>query len=793
MLNYKCHTILFFLVFALFKANAQNYFIENKNFDAEKLSSLINEKVNLFRTENNLNALLVNKQLTKAADLHVNYIKKTKKVQLNETRESTSTTFKRVLKSKGMFSQTAESVFAFTLPDIKKAGRNKNNINSYNDLAEVIVQAWVNDKKNKYILLNNEYFYTGVAAAYNDKNKTVYISQVYASAPFDISDIKINKQNAFRIKPFSKNKCGSFLANNPNLAELLANNIVVENNNIYFYYHDLNFFKNNFKKSKDAITVDIVFRKQFECNSGNKLFPSEVHNGLLLKPTKKGKLFASNQLKKSGEMYVKLGKIPTGFDSTNAEINLLIIKEGCLCQSIFFNNLDGENLTLLDLPLVMDTLSLQTKPDSLTKHLSFTVPFVRNKWEFNEEDIKPFLDSLELNRYNIKKIEITAFSSIEGDSLKNAQLQINRANSILQVIEKYNLQKIEKKIITKENWEGFYESLMGSPYESKLKGLSKPQVRAMLLTDSLGFLIEPYLEDQRKAEVLLTVESVFIDSLLPSTLLSRFEKALKQNEFDKAKALQSLLFQYAIQGKINELSTYQYELTRLKENSSILNNQLVYKECFNSQSNTDSFKQIFKEEFLALYYTDPSNPYVLYNKLILELEFWAKDILKQPDPELLLKEMKRLYSTRIENWRINRLILNYHILAADYYYEKKDFAKREKELKEVRKFIFSAKLDREQTYAMARYFIFQLRVDWATELMLPWIKSKNYNEDFLFIFLSIAVYDTKKVTEQEYTNLMKRALVLNKERYCKLFGYPNMSFQLLKNNAIKSEYCKHCN
>jgi uncharacterized protein YkwD len=781
------------LFFALFNANTQNYFIENKNFNAEKVSSLISEKINLLRIENNLDTLLTSKQLINAAELHVKYLKKTKKVQLNESRKSTATTFKRVLKSKGMFSQTAETIFAFTLPDIKKAGRNKNNVNSYNDLAEVIVQAWANDKKNKHILLNNEYFHTGVAVSYNHKNKTVYISQVFASAPFDFSDIKNNKQNAFGVKPFSKSKCGSFLSNNPNLAELLANNIVVENNNIYLYYHDLSFFKNNFKKAKDAIAVDIVFRKQFNCSSGNKLFPSEVHSGLLLKPIKKGKFFTSNQLKKSGEVYVKLGKIPQGFDSTNAEINLLVIKEGCLCQSIFFNNLDGENLSLLDLPFVMDTLSLQTKPDSLVKHLSFTVPFIRNKWEFNEEDIKPFLDSLELNRYNIKKINITAYSSIEGDSIKNVQLQVNRANSILQVIEQYNLQKIEKKIITKENWEGFYESLLGSPYENKLKGLSKPQVRAMLLTDSLGFLIEPYLEDQRKAEVLLTVESIFVDSLLPNTLQLKLEKAIKRNDIDKAKALQSLLYQYAIQGKIKEQSTYNYELTRQKENSSILNNQFVFKECFFSLSKTDSFRQNLKEEFLALYYTDPSNPYVLYNKLILELEFWAKDILKLSEPELLLKDMKRLYSTRVENWRINRLILNYHILAADYYYEKKDFAKREKELKEVRKFIFSAKLDRAQTYAMARYFIFQLRVDWAIDLMLPWIKNKNYNEDFLFIFLSIAIYDTKKVAEQEYTNLMKHALELNKERYCKLFGYPNMSIQLLKNTAIKSEYCKHCN
>lgn len=793
-MNYKsCIFIFSFLLFYTLYVCAQNSFVEHKNFDEKKVATLLFEKVNAFRIENGLPSFVLTKELDNASVLHVLYMKKTKKIQLVQPAKAKKDTFKRVKKSKGKYAQVAENIFSYTLPDAKKTGKSKNTVNSYNELAEIVFQAWINDKKTRAIILNNSYYQTGLAAAFDYKKRTVYVSQVYASEPFDFKELTKQNKNDFHLKPYSKTKCNAFLINNPNLAELLANNIEVVNNEIFLYYHDVSFFKNNFKKNKDALAVDIVLRKQYECNAGNKLYPSEVHDGVLLKPVQKGKWFAANPLKKTGEIYIKLGKMPSGLDSTNSEINLLIIKEGCLCQTIFFNNLDGENLSLLGLPLVMDTLSLQTKPDSIKKHISFTVPFPRNKWNFNEEDIKPFLDSLELNRYNIKKIDITAYSSIEGDSVKNALLQMNRANSILQVIEQYNLQKVATEIKTKENWEGLFESIKGSPYENKLLGLTKPQIRAVLLTDSLGFLIEPYLEDQRKAEVFLTVESIFVDSIQPQSIAKKTTEAIKQKNIDKAKALQALLYRYAIEEKIEHQYTYQFSISRQKEHIPLLNNLLVFKECFYEQSHTDSFRQQLKEEFLALYFIDPSNPYVLYNKLLMELEFWEKDILKMPDPEPLLKEMKKLYSTRIENWRINRLRLNYHILAADYYYEKKDFAKREKELKETRKFIFSSKLDMEQTYAMARYFIFQLRVDWAIELMLPYIKSKNYDEDFLFIFLSIAIYDTKKISEQDYANLMKHALLLNKERYCKLFGYPNMSFQLLKNNTIKSEYCKHCN
>jgi len=39
----------------------------------------------------------------------------------------------------------------------------------------------------------------------------------------------------------------------------------------------------------------------------------------------------------------------------------------------------------------------------------------------------------------------------------------------------------------------------------------------------------------------------------------------------------------------------------------------------------------------------------------------------------------------------------------------------------------------------------------------------------------------------------ENSLELNKDRFCKLFGFPNMSFQLLQNIHVKNLYCKTCN
>jgi len=158
----------------------------------------------------------------------------------------------------------------------------------------------------------------------------------------------------------------------------------------------------------------------------------------------------------------------------------------------------------------------------------------------------------------------------------------------------------------------------------------------------------------------------------------------------------------------------------------------------------------------------------------------------------LYKAIRKLYNTKIDNWKVNQIQLNYHLIAADFYYEIKDFKLREKSLKQVKKFIIRSKLNQQQTYIMAGYFMFQIHMDWAIEIMLPFIKSGDFDEDFIFRLISIGIYDEKKVPEGKFIELLKLAKEKNSLRYCELFGSPNMSFQLLSNRIIKDDYCKTC-
>jgi hypothetical protein len=158
----------------------------------------------------------------------------------------------------------------------------------------------------------------------------------------------------------------------------------------------------------------------------------------------------------------------------------------------------------------------------------------------------------------------------------------------------------------------------------------------------------------------------------------------------------------------------------------------------------------------------------------------------------VLREIRLLGSSKIERWMINRLVLNYNLISADYFYDNKKFLDREKALENVKKALFSSNLDRNQSYRIANYFMFQLRIDWAIEIMKPFAVKEDIDEEFLFTFLTVAIYNKEKIPEDEYVKYLNRAKKMNKERFCQLFGFPNMSFQLLQNIHVKSLYCETC-
>lgn len=787
-------TILLSIFSIVLMAQQPNDDVDYK-YNKAYLEKLIENQVNAYRNSKNLPSFKKDNILSLAAEDQSNYILKTGKVTHDQPSSKKETPFNRVLFYDGMHGYVAENCYTITLgTPIKLPGDNKKiTIKSYHQVATLIVQGWITSTEGELIITNPKYVNDGIAVLFNEKNKTIVATHVVGSEPFVLPEGVKPMKDDLGLEPYNKSKCADLENKFSYLPQLMSDNILFKNGEIYFYFHDLELFNNVLTDDKDGIALDIVARNQFLCKEGNKYYPSQIHTGILLPPLLKSHIFGKNELKLSNEIEVSLGPIPTYVDTNSVEFNLLIIKDNCVCQTIVYNSLGGENLQSLDLNFLLDTLSVSSRLDSVMNQLTFTIPFERNKYQYNSEDIKPFLDSLSLNKYDLKKIDVIAYSSLDGGIEENKIIQQKRAKSILEAIQKYKLQHVETKITTQENWEGFYESIKGSPYEKELMKYSKEELRKIINSDTLGYNLEPYLEAQRNAKIILTVERIFMDSALFKILPEKFKEAINKKDYVKAKVYQSVMLKNIENGKINKDDIIYVKIPHFKETVPFINNQIALRWYLTEAKNKDSLNNFLLTDIETQLLIDPINSYLQYNKMVLRLLLWSYNYKRETDPKNLLKDIKLLYSTNIEQRMINRLILNYNIISADYYYENKKFKEREKALEDVRKALLSANFDRNQTFKIANYFMFQMRIGWAIDIMKPFALKPTIDEEFLFTFLTLAIYDKEKVPEKDYLELMNRAKEMNKERFCKLFGFPNMSFQLLKDLTVKEMYCKTCN
>jgi hypothetical protein len=78
---------------------------------------------------------------------------------------------------------------------------------------------------------------------------------------------------------------------------------------------------------------------------------------------------------------------------------------------------------------------------------------------------------------------------------------------------------------------------------------------------------------------------------------------------------------------------------------------------------------------------------------------------------------------------------------------------------------------------------------YAASLLEPFLNEKA-DENLVFAYISIASHMPEKFYSRMFANALVIAKNKNPDRYCKLFGEPFMSFQVLENPDIKKEYMR---
>ncbi len=568
-----------------------------------------------------------------------------------------------------------------------------------------------------------------------------------------------------------------------------------ENNNLYFQINDKEWFNQLFKGTGDGIAVDIVNKERYDCDI-ESIENSQI-KGRLLKPLYGAKLRSG--LKPNGEnsFRVHVGRISDTEINEELEYNILFLNNKNLCQYYVIYDLESYPWDLLDMGLYLDSLTYNTKQIKASakegyilknKTLKFKIPFEKNKAEYSQEDIKPIYDSLRLTDFNIKSINIKAYSSVEGSLERNIELQEQRANSIVAALQTFQKPTIKTQVSSSENWVEFLNDIKGTENEGLAK-LTKNQIKSKLV-GAVSNELEPILKNHRKAVLELELEKKDkYKSMSTNDLLSKFNTAIGSENMDDAIEIQNSIFEKI---KTKEVSP---EFLRKMQ----IPKQAKFAKIFNKNSAIRYMQDVRQavivyNEMLELEKLVPKNAEVKYNITAIKIKLWH--FKWQEFNETKLKnDIIALKNYGIESSLISRMLVNFHIIEAENLMRKRDYQNKDKSVSFINNNYEKFPLSDYDYLSLAQFFSYYANVDMAVELLDNKARSIDIDEDLLFYYLNLTLINNKLTQDSNYRTILLNAFNMNNERFCELFNSVEnggVTFQLLADEYLRTTYCENC-
>lgn len=568
--------------------------------------------------------------------------------------------------------------------------------------------------------------------------------------------------------------------------------IIKEGNKLFFSTNDKKWFANVFKKSGDGIAIDVVSKSLYACD---KEFEKSQIKGTVLKPVFAQQLLRGfKQAKLSKNFKTFVGTIPKALENEELEFNILFLSNKTLCRYQTIYNLESYPWDLLDMGVYLDSLTYKDKKISTSdkfvtkyKTLKFVIPFKKNKSEYSSEDIKPLYDSLKLTDFNIKKIDIKAYSSIEGSLERNLELQEKRANSIVKSLQSFQQPDIVTKISTSENWVEFLNDISKTDFKD-FKKLSKKEIKQKVV-GTISKDLEKYLQNHRKAVIILDLEKKDkYKNMSKEKLVNTFNDLILKENIKEALVVQNSIFEKLKDENSPELLK-KLNVPRQLKFIPILNKNSIFKYLLNI-----SYAKIAFDELEKLEKLDPKNKRIKYNLVVTKFIIWRNNWVSI-NQENFRSEIKNLKKFGITQNLIDRMMVNFHIVKAEKNMKERNYDAKDTSVEFIIDTYENFNLSNFDYLSLAQFLSFYANTDEATYLLEDKVKSITVDEDLLFYYLNLTLIDDYAVETQNYRTIMLNAIEMNKERFCKLFNSSKnkgVTFQLLDNKYLKATYCENC-
>jgi len=568
---------------------------------------------------------------------------------------------------------------------------------------------------------------------------------------------------------------------------------------LYFEISETKWIKTVFENSKDGIMIDIVTKDRYDCSQENLKETVYGLRGVTLPIVSGKKIISGLKKQEDGSYRVKIGVVPVELREKDVEFNMYFIKDNFFCYIHSVYNIEYAQLDMLDPGMYLDDLTYVSdfkKPVEEKgfkvkyKKMKFVIPFEKNKSEYSQEDIKPMYDSLQLTKFDIKRIKIKAFSSVEGTTERNVELQESRANSIVQALQAFQKPTINNEIEAQENWVEFYNDIQNTEYAS-FGDLNKQQIKAKL-HGATSQSLEVYLKNHRKAIIELDLEKKDpYKKMASDQLINQFLQEVNQKNIEEANIIHKVLFQRIKSSVLSPDNVKKLNVPNTKEFSDITIKNISIEHLLDVRKG-----MIVNNKLLELEKKYPKNKKIKYNLVAIKFVIWRNN-WAEVNPTQFKTQINSLKYYGISDLLIERLLINYNIIQSRKYLIKGDYKRKDYCVKNIYNSYNKIEVKDEDYLGLAQYFVTYARYDYALEVLKDRVKELTVDEDLLFYYLNMTIVKKEQTKTKEYRTIMLNALAQNKKRFCSLFNQykkdGGVTFQLLENEYLRGTYCENCN
>lgn len=759
------------------------------DFNLDELPNHLVRELNKFRILNGLDTFEVNQLLINAAEIDAKNMTKSGQVKVDPEKVK-----KNLVKVGG--TKKGEEV-AMNAPISKGRDDYKTD-----QVAKVIWTRWENNKKDKVVLLSPQYMMIGIKCFADAGGKKAYAVAVFGG--YDSFNEGAKKKKELTV-PFN-NKSKKLLSPDVKACkncdkwknyDVLQKGLKVENGKIYLEYANLKDLKRLLKKTKDGLAVDVVQRTQFEKPDYNIVDNNLQNKGVMQKVIYSEKVFSKNLIvqDKKAKKKVKINKLKLEMGKFNPkitgpyELNLIVVQDGHVCKTItrsYLENGDQESSTPIGLIPAPESIGLKPafEPRSESSILNFTIPFEKNKSEFKTEDVQPFIKAMNEPDFMIDGLYIYAYSSIEGNADANAKLQRKRAESVTTVLQSMQNNKINPTIETKDSWNLFEMEMEDGKYAEIVKLGKDKAVKKINADGELLKELEPVFAKQRFAQIVMDVTYDITGDKEQKFSVVSFNRAIKANKMSQAYKIMEYAFSKKIEKKYTEDVMDSMKIPNDAAFANLLNNKIY----FNFLSNNSIVDEDDYSELKVLEKLDPTNDVVRYNRIYSAITL-DSTIGSKEQQQKMQQEIDALYKTKIAKKLVDGVNIEWQFKIM----ESLDTLENSEPLIEacitkIKSFYNFKESTWQNALKLAYAFTRGKDYKFSSNVLEPFLKVENVNENLLFSYISIASHLPEKFFSRTFSDALHKAKERNPERYCQLFGEPRMSFQVLENPNAKKDY-----